>query len=75
MIPAVHVTYQQDVYHHHQLTALTQRAEQLPPAGMATIIDWQQIIPPLSVVCYPWIRGFHVDLPFRRTRMAPLLRE
>lgn len=72
IIPSVHVTYEQEVYDHPQLVALTHQATLPPPLDVPRLIDWAAIKAPFSVVCYGWVRGFHVDLPFRRTRESPM---
>ncbi|ORY89834.1 cryptococcal mannosyltransferase 1-domain-containing protein [Leucosporidium creatinivorum] len=70
IVPSVHVTYAQEVYNHPSLVDLTRRGE-LNAQATSSIIDWEPIKPPESVVCYSWVRGFHIDLPYRRTREAP----
>ncbi|KAM0748981.1 hypothetical protein T439DRAFT_303745 [Meredithblackwellia eburnea MCA 4105] len=73
IVPAVHVTYAQDVYHHPALEAHKPdlRKTATSPGEM---IDWSALSPPKSVVCYEWARGFHLDLPWRRTRKPPTRR-
>ncbi|SCV70091.1 BQ2448_1485 [Microbotryum intermedium] len=75
IIPSVHVTYTQDVYTHPQLTDLAtrqyKRTGKASEAHLREMIDWSSLPTPKSVVCYPWMRGFYIDLPYRRTREKP----
>lgn len=66
IVPSVRVTYQQAVYNHPLLKSLIVR-KFTPTLGISEWIDWSSIIPPTSVICYPWTRGWHIDLPYRRT--------
>jgi hypothetical protein len=65
MVPNVHVTYEEEVYSHPSLLALSSQTHL--PHSTPELIDWKSIPKPKSVVCYSWVRGFHIDLPFRRT--------
>ncbi|KAK4699499.1 alpha-1,3-mannosyltransferase, partial [Phenoliferia sp. Uapishka_3] len=74
VVPSVHVTYAQAVYNHASLVAhnptLIETTLDTPPE----VIEWDAIEAPESVVCYEWARGFHLDLPYRRTRESPFRR-
>lgn len=62
----MHVTYAKAVYSHPSLVELANRTA-APHKLVPELIDWSTIDPPESVVCYSWARGFHMDLPYRRT--------
>lgn len=70
IVPSVHVTYAQEVYDHPSLVNLASRSE-ANTSSLSPMIDWSEHEAPESVVCYSWVRGFHIDLPYRRTREAP----
>lgn len=69
LVPRVHVTYTSDIYDFASLAALSARAADATQDDER--IDWDEVHAPESVVCYPWERGFHVDLPYRRVREPP----
>lgn len=71
MVPNVHVTYEEEVYSHPSLLTLSSQTHL--PHSTPELIDWKSISRPKSVVCYSWVRGFHLDLPFRRTYVLSYL--
>lgn len=74
IVPSVHVTYAQEVYTHPSLVAHHPALIPTTPTTPPELIAWDLIEPPESVVCYEWARGFHLDLPYRRTREKPFRR-
>ncbi|GAA5822402.1 hypothetical protein JCM10212_006831 [Sporobolomyces blumeae] len=81
IVPTVHVTYSQEIYTHPHLVEIVDRARSflastgsfsdpalrhLTPRINWTLPEWTA---PQSVVCWSWVRGFHIDLPgWRSTR-------
>ncbi|KAL8292290.1 hypothetical protein RQP46_001756 [Phenoliferia psychrophenolica] len=74
VVPSVHVTYAEEVYSHPSLVAHHPALIPTTPTTPSELIEWDTIEPPENVVCYEWVRGFHLDLPYRRTREKPFRR-
>ncbi|GAA5876318.1 hypothetical protein JCM16303_007098 [Sporobolomyces ruberrimus] len=84
MIPTVRATYTQAVYTHPHLRLILSRAKSflLDPVSdldrskaiFSPKIDWSlpEWSAPKSVVCWDWVRGFHIDIEWlRMTRYKP----
>ncbi|GJN91057.1 hypothetical protein Rhopal_004072-T1 [Rhodotorula paludigena] len=84
VVPSVHVTYAAEVYAHPRLKQLaslsppSESALTLPAAFPSTLspasseptelIAWASLSPPDSVVCWSWVRGFHLDFEWIRAQ-------
>ncbi|BGP40697.1 hypothetical protein JCM10449v2_004659 [Rhodotorula kratochvilovae] len=82
VVPSVRVTYDAAVYAHprlQQLAVLSPPAlsnltlppppppsDVVSPAEPAELIPWATLSPPESVVCWAWVRGFHLDFEWIR---------
>ncbi|GAA6010288.1 hypothetical protein JCM11491_006250 [Sporobolomyces phaffii] len=82
MVPTVRATYSTSTYTHPHLLSVLSRAKSflLDPSSASDRaksslnpkIDWSSWSAPKSIVCWDWVRGFHVDLEWlRMTRNKP----
>lgn len=70
MVPSVRTTYLQPVYSHPLVAEFAQRSRNVL-SSLSPLIDWSAVKAPSSVVCYPWVRGWHLELPFFAKRFPP----
>ncbi|GAA5960468.1 hypothetical protein JCM3765_003644 [Sporobolomyces pararoseus] len=80
MIPTVRSTYSPSIYSHPHLLSLMSRAKSFQTSSESALersdpffsnkIDWSrpEWKAPKSVVCWDWVRGFHIDLEWLRMK-------
>ncbi|GAA5993484.1 hypothetical protein JCM5350_007978 [Sporobolomyces pararoseus] len=80
MIPTVRSTYSPSIYSHPHLVSLLSRAKLFQTSPESTLersdpsysqkIDWSrpEWTAPESVVCWDWVRGFHIDFEWLRMK-------
>lgn len=67
VVPSVHVTYTQQAYTHPLLQSLKRPSTTSSKTWKSEteVIDWEDVEGPKSVVCYEYLRGFHIDTSSR----------
>ncbi|GAA5987825.1 hypothetical protein JCM10908_007231 [Rhodotorula pacifica] len=78
IVPTVRTTYDLGVYTHPQLLDLvsryppTQSTLSLSPSNASEPVDdaerirWSDLTPPQEIICWAWVRGFHLDFEIIR---------